>query len=110
MEEKKNNASSQKIDWKKFLDKKYWKVYVAILVGVLLVVGLVVGLTIAGNQEKPEETTPDNSATNTPVEKDYTLAIGVVVAKDLEGLKLDETVATIVTDANGKIVLCSIDQ
>ena len=103
-----------KIDFKKYLDKKYLKIYIPVLVGLVVVVGLIVGLAIAGNQNEPENTTPeattpDNTVNNTPTEKDYTLAIGVVVAKDLEGLKLDETVATIVTDADGKIVLCRLD-
>ena len=45
----------------------------------------------------------------TPVEKDYTLSIGVVVKENLAGKKIDETVATIVTDSDGKIVLCRLD-
>ena len=50
----------------------------------------------------------DNGET-TPTEKDYTLAIGVVVKENLGSSKVDETVATIVTDADGKIVLCRLD-
>ena len=45
----------------------------------------------------------------TPVEKDYTLAIGVVVTPNTATNKVDETVATIVTDSDGKIVLCRLD-
>ena len=37
--------------------------------------------------------------------KDYSLAIGVAVSSDSS----DQTVAAIVTDANGKIVLCRVD-
>ena len=37
--------------------------------------------------------------------KDYSLAIGVAVSSD----SADQTVAAIVTDANGKIVLCRLD-
>ena len=44
-----------------------------------------------------------------PTEKDYTLAIGVVVSESLSSSKVTETVASIVTDADGKIVLCRID-
>lgn len=44
-----------------------------------------------------------------PVEKDYSLAIGVVVTENLEKTKLTETVAAVVTDADGKIVLCRLD-
>ena len=79
---------------------------VSLLIALLLVV---TALVACGNKNTPEETTPDNNANNTPVEKTYNLAIGVAVAKDLAGLKLDETVATIVTDADGKIVLCRFD-
>lgn len=45
----------------------------------------------------------------TTAEKDYDLAIGVVVTENLAGVKLTETVAAIVTDADGKIVLCRLD-
>jgi len=48
-------------------------------------------------------------STNTPTEKDYNLAIGVVVTETLAKSKVTETVATIVTDADGKIVLCRLD-
>ncbi len=44
-----------------------------------------------------------------PAEKDYTLSIGVVVTENLASAKVDETVATIVTDSDGKIVLCRLD-
>ena len=42
-------------------------------------------------------------------EKDYSLAIGVVLTEKLASNKLTQTVATIVTDADGKIVLCRLD-
>ena len=41
------------------------------------------------------------------VEKDYTLGIGV--AMDIDGTEVNSTVAAVVTDADGKIVLCRID-
>ena len=44
-----------------------------------------------------------------PVEKDLSLSIGVVVTESLAKAKLTESVAAIVTDAEGKIVLCRID-
>lgn len=47
--------------------------------------------------------------TQTPSEKDYNLSIGVVVTETLAKSKVAETVATIVTDTDGKIVLCRID-
>ncbi len=46
---------------------------------------------------------------NTPAEKTYNLAIGVVVTPTLASNKVSETVATIVTDADNKIVLCKVD-
>ena len=42
-------------------------------------------------------------------EKDYSLAIGVAVSGTLTNSKVSETVAAIVTDADGKIVLCRLD-
>ncbi len=45
----------------------------------------------------------------TPTEKDYNLAIGVVVSPSTSKATVAETVAAIVTDADNKIVLCKID-
>lgn len=47
-----------------------------------------------------------------PVEKDYKLGMGIVVSMDssaTNNAQVDATVATVVTDAEGKIVLCRID-
>ena len=44
-----------------------------------------------------------------PTEKSYELAIGVVVSPSTASGKVTETVATIVTDADGKIVVCRVD-
>lgn len=47
-----------------------------------------------------------------PAEKDYKLGMGIVVstASSKEGnAQVDATIATVVTDADGKIVLCRID-
>ena len=44
-----------------------------------------------------------------PTENTYDLAIGVVVTPSLSSGKITETVATIVTDADGKIVICRVD-
>ncbi len=41
--------------------------------------------------------------------RDYKLSIGVVVASDESVTEVTETVASIVTDADGKIVLCRLD-
>ena len=42
-------------------------------------------------------------------EKDYTLSIGVVVTEGLAKNKITQTVAAVVTDAEGKIVACRLD-
>ena len=68
----------------------------------LIVLTMVIAMLVACNNNQ-------NDGPVTPVEKDYSLAIGVVVTENLKTLKLTETVATIVTDADGKIVLCRLD-
>ena len=50
-----------------------------------------------------------DNASNEPTEKNYNLAIGVVVSPNAGKATVTETVAAIVTDAEGKIVLCRID-
>ena len=53
-----------------------------------------------------------NTPSNDPVEKDYKLGMGVVVSFDSSktgNAQVDATVATVVTDADGKIVACRID-
>lgn len=76
MEETKN---TKKFDWKKYLDKKYWKIYVAIFLGLALVVGLIVGLAVAGGKDKPEETTTTPEITTPdqeePVEPKVTMKL-----------------------------------
>ncbi len=42
-------------------------------------------------------------------ENDYSLSIGVELTETLSNNKITQTVATIVTDADGKIVLCRLD-
>ena len=49
----------------------------------------------------------DNNDNNLPEEKTYSLAIGIDVAQD--AAEVTKTVALVVTDANGKIVLCRLD-
>ena len=49
---------------------------------------------------------------NTPAEKDYKLGMGVIVDMNSSATgnaQVDATVATVVTDADGKIVACRID-
>ncbi len=85
-----------KIDFKKYLDKKYWKIYVSILAGLVVVVGLIVGLALAGNQ-------------NDPVEKTYTLAIAVDSAVSSNNNKVSNTALVLVLDEAGKIVAARFD-
>ena len=49
------------------------------------------------------------SSEEVPTEKSYDLAIGVVVSPALASGKVTETVATIVSDRDGKIVICRVD-
>ena len=53
-----------------------------------------------------------NNTPETPAEKDYKLGMGIVVGTDSSATgnaQVDATVATVVTDADGKIVACRID-
>ena len=61
------------------------------------------------NTDNNDNNDNTNNENNTPTENEYALSIGVVVTENLATLKLTETVATIVTDKDGKIVLCRID-
>ncbi len=61
------------------------------------------------NNDNNNNDNTNNDNNNTPTENEYNLSIGVVVTENLATLKLTETVATIVTDKDGKIVLCRID-
>lgn len=60
-----------------------------------------------GKDKNNDNNNDNNNNTNTQVEKTYSLAIGVDVSQD--AAEVAETVAVIVTDADGKIVLCRID-
>lgn len=67
-----------------------------------IVLCLVMALSVVACGEK----TPDTA------EKDYKLGMGVVVSLDSSATgnaQVDATVATVVTDADGKIVVCRID-
>ncbi len=75
------------------------------------IISLLVLLTIVATMFVACQTpdTDDNNTPATPTEKEYKLAIGVVVTPNLASNKVAETVAAIVTDADGKIVLCRFD-
>ena len=55
----------KEVDWKKLLDKKYYKMYLAVLLGVTFVVAAVLAITLGGNHITPEETTPQTSTSIT---------------------------------------------
>ena len=58
-------SSIKEVDWKKLLDKKYYKIYLAVLVGVAFVVAAVLAITLGGNHTPPEETTPQTTTSIT---------------------------------------------
>ena len=58
MEEKKKSANS--IDLKKYLDKKYWKVYAAALLALVLLVTVIVLVVGSGNSDNPQEPLPNS--------------------------------------------------
>ena len=60
-----------------------------------------------GNNGNTDGTTDDDD--ETPSEKSYSLAIGVVTNENIESCAVTETVAVIVTDKDGKVVLCRLD-
>ena len=65
MEESKTSKSSKKFDWKKYLDKKYWKVYVAVLLALVVVTTAIVWIVVANKNNEPAETTPAVTTPNT---------------------------------------------
>ena len=75
----------------------------------LVLVLVLAAFAFVACETKENNDNKDDNKNNTPAEKTYDLAIGVVVAPSLTSNKLTETVATIVTDADGKIVLCKVD-
>lgn len=58
-------------------------------------------------EQKPEN--PDNGGTTTPTGTEYKLGMGIVVEHDLAKVQYSATVATVVTDKDGKIVACRLD-
>ena len=92
--------------WRKIMNKKLLPIIIAVVAVIIIAVVAIVLITGNDNGANPE--TPDNTPA-APVEKDYNLSIGVVVNPALASSKVTETVAAIVTDADGKIVLCRFD-
>lgn len=75
------------------------------IISLLVLLTLVATMFVACANKTSDET----ETTEASVEKDYTLAIGVVATPNLNSSKVSDTVAAIVTDADGKIVLCRFD-
>ena len=74
------------------------KTLIIVAVAVVVVLAVVLALVLAGGNKAPENT-----------EKDYSLGMGVVVNFDQAKAQINATVATVVLDAEGKIVSCRID-
>ena len=85
------------------------KKFLSLLLILALVLTAVVSCGTPDEGKTPEDNTPEDNTPATPTEKEYSLAIGVVVTENLAKSKLTETIATIVTDADGKIVVCRLD-
>ncbi len=82
-------------------------------VAVVLVLAIVLGVVFLGGEGTTTTTTTTTKKPNpTPAELDYKLGMGVVVstASSKTGTaQVDATVATVVLDKDGKIVLCRLD-
>ena len=91
--------------------KKILPIIIAVVA--VIIVAVVAIVLITGNNtpsvDDNNNNDNNNNNNNTPTEKDYNLAIGVVVNNNLTKKETTETVAAIVTDADGKIVLCRFD-
>ena len=80
------------------------------IISLLVILTLVATMFVACKTTPADDATPDAPGTDAPAtEKEYKLAIGVVVSSNVSTTKASETVAAIVTDADGKIVLCRFD-
>ena len=86
------------------------------VISVLLLACMLLTLTACGSQPAAPATDPTAEATEAPAaetaEAEYKLGMGVSVSldsSDTNKAQVDATVATVVTDSEGKIVLCRID-
>ena len=83
------------------------KVLIIAIVAVVAVLAIVLGVVLGGGNETPTTTTTDKQ--DPPVnEKEYKLGMGVAFG-DFTNAQINGTVATVVLDDAGKIVLCRID-
>ena len=86
------------------------------VISVLLLACMLLTLTACGSQPAAPATDPTAEATEAPAaetaEAEYKLGMGVSVSldsSDTNKAQVDATVTTVVTDSEGKIVLCRID-
>ena len=86
------------------------------VISVLLLACMLLTLTACGSQPAAPATDPTAEATEAraaeTAEAEYKLGMGVSVSldsSDTNKAQVDATVATVVTDSEGKIVLCRID-
>ena len=94
---------------KNILEKGVKEMKKIVSLALVLVLVLAAFAFVACDTKENNDNKDNNDAATTPAEKTYNLAIGVVVTPSLASNKVSETVATIVTDADNKIVLCKID-
>ncbi len=86
------------------------KTLVIAIVAVVLVVAVVLGVVLlGGNNTNGSTTTTTKPAGSTGTEKEYKLGMGAEVNFDTDKAQINATFATVVLDANGKIVSCRID-
>ena len=79
---------------------------------ILLCLCMVFAAVACTPAEEGNESTPATNVTPTPTEAEYKLGMGIVVSmasSKTGNAQVDATVATVVLDAEGKIVVCRID-
>ena len=77
-----------------------------------IVLCIVMALSVVACGNTPAESTPAGNNNQTPAEQTYKLGMGIVVSMGSTktgNAQVDATVAAVVTDADGKIVMCRID-
>ena len=85
------------------------KVLIIAIVAVVVVLAVVLGVALAGNSSDPTTTTTTTTGgSNPPALSTYKLGMGAV-AGGHNATQTNLTVATVVTDKDGKIVACRLD-
>ncbi len=102
-----NNEPEQAPVEKKPLDKKTLGIIIGAVAAVLVIV-LVLVLVLGGNTETPDNGGNGDNGGEGPVLNNYTLGLGVSFGEFKVG-EANMTLATVVLDKDGKIVLCRLD-